>query len=57
MTLESIQNPKVMEAATKQLQETGGGPLTSICTMQGFFPYKARIEGVLYCLIVSDRSV
>lgn len=24
----------------KQLQETGGGPLTSICTMQGFFPYK-----------------
>lgn len=40
MTLESIHNPAVMEAAQKQLAETGGGPLTSICSMQGFFPYK-----------------
>lgn len=29
-----------MEQAMKALQETGGGPLTSVCTMQGFFPYK-----------------
>ncbi|CAK4013685.1 alcohol oxidase [Lecanosticta acicola] len=40
MTLEAIHNPAVMEQAQKQLAETGGGPLTSICTMQGFFPYK-----------------
>ncbi|KAK4616901.1 Dehydrogenase citC [Fulvia fulva] len=40
MTLEAIHNPEVMEAAQKQLAETGGGPLTSVCTMQGFFPYK-----------------
>ncbi|KAF2168878.1 GMC oxidoreductase [Zasmidium cellare ATCC 36951] len=40
MTLEAIHNPQVMEAAQKQLAETGGGPLTSVCTMQGFFPYK-----------------
>lgn len=24
----------------KQLMETGGGPLTSVASMQGFFPYK-----------------
>ncbi|KAF7196018.1 Dehydrogenase citC [Pseudocercospora fuligena] len=40
MTLEAIHNPAVMEQAQKLLAETGGGPLTSICTMQGFFPYK-----------------
>lgn len=40
MTLEDMYNPAVMEQAQKQLAETGGGPLTSICTMQGFFPYK-----------------
>lgn len=40
LTLEAIYNPQVMEAAQKQLAETGGGPLTSVCTMQGFFPYK-----------------
>jgi hypothetical protein len=41
-TLEAIHNPQVMEAAMKQLQETGGGPLTAVCTMQGFFPYKVN---------------
>lgn len=40
MTLEAIHNPAVMEQAQKALAETGGGPLTSVCTMQGFFPYK-----------------
>nr|POE71338.1 putative gmc-type oxidoreductase [Quercus suber] len=40
MTLEDIHNPVVMEQAQKQLAKTGGGPLTSVCTMQGFFPYK-----------------
>ncbi|KAM3414932.1 hypothetical protein BST61_g10072 [Cercospora zeina] len=40
MTLEAIHNPAVMEAAQKQLAETGGGPLTSVCSMQGFFPFK-----------------
>ena len=44
MTLEAIHNPQVMEAAQKQLAETGGGPLTSICTMQGFFPYKVSSD-------------
>lgn len=43
-TLEAIHNPAVMEQAQKQLAETGGGPLTSICTMQGFFPYKVRFN-------------
>ena len=42
MTLESIYDPAVMEQAQKALAETGGGPLTSICSMQGFYPYKVN---------------
>jgi hypothetical protein len=40
VTLEAIHDPAVMEAAQKQLAEKGNGPLTSVCSMQGFFPYK-----------------
>ncbi|KGO68027.1 Glucose-methanol-choline oxidoreductase [Penicillium italicum] len=32
------QVPEAMEAATKQYAETKGGPLSSVCSMQGFFP-------------------
>ena len=48
-TLEGIYNPAVMEQAQKMLAETGGGPLTSVCTMQGFFPWKVSCYVLLRC--------
>ncbi|KAK4561051.1 hypothetical protein LTR86_005006 [Recurvomyces mirabilis] len=38
--IDILHAPGVMEACQKQLMETGGGPLTCISSMQGFFPYK-----------------
>lgn len=39
-SLDSIYDPTVMQDAQKVLRETQGGPLTSISSTQGFFPYK-----------------
>jgi choline dehydrogenase-like flavoprotein len=39
-SLDSIYDPDVMASAQKTLMETGGGPLTGISSVQGFFPYK-----------------
>ena len=39
-SLDSIYDPEVMAGAQKTLMETGGGPLTGISSVQGFFPYK-----------------
>jgi choline dehydrogenase-like flavoprotein len=39
-TLEVIYDPDVMQGAMKQLTEAQDGPLTSISSTQGFFPYK-----------------
>ncbi|KAI7210035.1 GMC oxidoreductase [Hortaea werneckii] len=39
-TSDVMHNPEVMAALQKQYMETGGGPLSSIVSMQGFFPYK-----------------
>lgn len=40
MTSDVMHNPEIMAALKKQYMETGGGPLSSIVSMQGFFPYK-----------------
>lgn len=40
LSLGSIYDPDVMANAQKALMETGGGPLTGISSVQGFFPYK-----------------
>jgi choline dehydrogenase-like flavoprotein len=40
MSLDALQDPKVMEDAQKTLTEKQGGPLTGISSCQGFFPYK-----------------
>ncbi|KAI7345926.1 GMC oxidoreductase [Hortaea werneckii] len=40
MTSDVMHNPEIMAALQKQYMETGGGPLSSIVSMQGFFPYK-----------------
>ena len=40
VSLDSIYDPEVMASAQKTLMETGGGPLTGISSVQGFFPYK-----------------
>lgn len=39
MSLDAIHNPHVMHDAQKIWTETQGGPLTSISSTQGFFPY------------------
>jgi hypothetical protein len=39
-SLQAIYDPNVMQGAQQQLMEKGAGPLTSISTTQGFFPYK-----------------
>ncbi|KAI7541050.1 GMC oxidoreductase [Hortaea werneckii] len=39
-TSDVMHDPEVMAALQKQYMETGGGPLSSITSMQGFFPYK-----------------
>ncbi|KAI7481166.1 GMC oxidoreductase [Hortaea werneckii] len=39
-TSDVMHDPEVMAALQKQYMETGGGPLSSIVSMQGFFPYK-----------------
>jgi choline dehydrogenase-like flavoprotein len=41
VTLDTLQQvPEAMQSALKQYTETGGGPLGSISSMQGFFPAK-----------------
>jgi choline dehydrogenase-like flavoprotein len=40
MSLDAMNDPKVMEDAQKTLMEKQGGPLTGISSCQGFFPYK-----------------
>jgi len=39
-TLDAIHDPQVMQAAQQQYMESQTGPMTSISSMQGFFPYK-----------------
>ncbi|KAJ5297894.1 hypothetical protein PENANT_c012G10269 [Penicillium antarcticum] len=53
ITLDTLaQVPEAMQAAGKQYAETGGGPLSCVASMQGFFPAKKilseeEFEGVL----------
>ncbi|KGO40821.1 Glucose-methanol-choline oxidoreductase [Penicillium expansum] len=52
------QVPEVMEAAAKQYAETSGGPLSSVCNMQGFFPAKKILSEIeLGEIIQSIRDV
>ena len=44
MSGDSLQRPEVMEMAQKALMETGGGPLTNVACVQGFFPGKWFLE-------------
>lgn len=39
VSLDSIYDPEVMAGAQKTLTETGGGPLTGVSSVQGFFSY------------------
>ncbi|KXL51486.1 MAG: hypothetical protein FE78DRAFT_74393 [Acidomyces sp. 'richmondensis'] len=39
-TLDAIHDPQVMQAAQQQYMESQTGPMSSISSMQGFFPYK-----------------
>jgi choline dehydrogenase-like flavoprotein len=44
MSADSIHKPEIMEMAQKALMETGGGPLTNVSCVQGFFPAKWFME-------------
>lgn len=59
MTLDALQkNPEVMQAAMKQYMETGGGPLSSIASTQGFFPVKiAMSDSELSAVVQSIKDV
>lgn len=49
VTMDTLyQMPEAMQAAVKQYMETGGGPMSSIASMQGFFPAK---------LVMSDAEL
>ncbi|KAJ5957706.1 hypothetical protein N7501_011985 [Penicillium viridicatum] len=58
-TLDTLyQVPEAMEAATKQYAEAGGGPLSAVCSMQGFFPAKKILsEAELAEIIQSIRDI
>lgn len=58
-TLDTLyQVPEAMEAATKQYTEAGGGPLSAVCSMQGFFPAKKILsEAELAEIIQSIRDI
>ncbi|KAI2701349.1 CAZyme family AA3 [Penicillium roqueforti] len=52
------QVPEAMEAASKQYVEANGGPLSSVSTMQGFFPAKRILsETELGEIIQSIRDI
>ncbi|KAJ5185897.1 Glucose-methanol-choline oxidoreductase [Penicillium cf. griseofulvum] len=59
VTLDTLsQVPEAMEAAGKQYAETSGGPLSSVCSMQGFFPAKKILsETELADIIQSIRDI
>ncbi|KAJ5186493.1 hypothetical protein N7449_011257 [Penicillium cf. viridicatum] len=59
ITLDTLhQVPEAMEAATKQYAETGSGPLSAVCSMQGFFPAKKILsEAELAEIIQSIRDI
>ncbi|CAI7669492.1 unnamed protein product [Penicillium discolor] len=59
ITLDTLyQVPEAMEAATKQYAETSGGPLSAVCSMQGFFPAKKILsEAELAEIIQSIRDI
>ncbi|KOS38130.1 hypothetical protein ACN38_g11066 [Penicillium nordicum] len=59
MTLDTLhQVPEAMEAATEQYTEAGGGPLSAVCSMQGFFPAKNILsETELTDIIQSIRDI
>jgi choline dehydrogenase-like flavoprotein len=59
VTLDTLsQVPEAMEAAGKQYAETSGGPLSSICSMQGFFPAKKILsETELADIVQSIRDI
>ena len=48
-SLEVIYDPEVMQDAMKQLVDSQSGPLTTISSTQGFFPYKV-------CRALKDRK-
>ncbi|KAJ5827629.1 Glucose-methanol-choline oxidoreductase [Penicillium robsamsonii] len=59
VTLDTLaQVPEAMEAAGKQYAETSNGPLSSVCSMQGFFPAKKILsETELADIIHSIRDI
>ncbi|KAJ5494657.1 Glucose-methanol-choline oxidoreductase [Penicillium fimorum] len=59
VTLDTLtQVPEAMEAAGKQYAETSNGPLSSVCSMQGFFPAKKILsETELADIIQSIRDI
>ena len=59
MTMDTLyQVPDAMEAASKQYAETSGGPLSSISSLQGFFPAKKILsETELGEIIQSIRDI
>jgi choline dehydrogenase-like flavoprotein len=44
MTMDSLQDSRIMESAQNALMENRGGPLTAISAIQGFWPYKKLVS-------------
>lgn len=43
-TMDAMGDPLIMEAATKAMVDHQRGPMTSIASTQGFFPYKGQVS-------------